>query len=303
MKKKEEERKFTKCPLCGVSMNINNLAEHLWRVHNKSTGRGRVKASPQETGNGRIINITACDTALGKGAMLVASRRFKRAIKVLKTIPEEYNLIDNVYMLIGVSYVQMRRIEEAFPYFEKAVKLDPSYAPHWCNLGSAYLHKGHITKARECLNKALALNPDEEVKENSKEALREIEEFLRLELADKPGMNKKTVLELEERFHRGIECMDNEDWDAAIEEFTYVTRIDPTSEKAYSNLGTIYLLKGELGAAEKHLKKSLDIDPTYKPALINYRTLKKLKGEPGGAQGYLTKLRDTLRAGIFKRWT
>ena len=121
------------------------------------------------------------------------------------------------------------------------------------------------------------MNPDEEVKENAEKVLTGIKELLELELANKPGINKETYFELEERYHRGTELMVNEDWDAAIVEFKYVASIDKASAKAYGNLGVIYLLKGEYEVAEKHLKKSLDIDPSYKPALINYRTLKKLK--------------------------
>ncbi len=61
MKKK---RKFTKCPVCDVSVNTNNLAEHLQRVHNKSIDgeavRERAEANPllkMDTGNGWILNI------------------------------------------------------------------------------------------------------------------------------------------------------------------------------------------------------------------------------------------------------
>jgi len=88
------------------------------------------------------------------------------------------------------------------------------------------------------------LNPDEEVKENAEKVLTGIKELLELELANKPGINKETYFELEERYHRGTELMVNEDWDAAIVEFKYVAGIDKTSAKAYGNLGVIYLLKG-----------------------------------------------------------
>jgi tetratricopeptide (TPR) repeat protein len=229
----------------------------------------------------------------------MTSKRFKRAISVFGTIPEEYPNIDNVYMLIGTSYIQLNNLEAAFTYFEKAVKADPDYSAHWYNLGTAYFRKGYIAKSRECLHKALALNPDDEVKENAEKVLTGIKELLELELANKPGINQETYFELEERFHRGTELMGNEDWDAAIEEFKYVASIDKTSAKAYGNLGVIYLLKGEYEVAEKHLKKSLDIDPSYKPALINYRALKKLKEKIKKDPEYLAKIKNKLMMGHF----
>lgn len=299
-------RKFTKCPVCGVSVSRNNLAEHLQRVHNKSIDGGavreRAEANPLKvdtTGNGLILNITACDAALEKGARLMASGKFKRAINVFKTIPEEYTDIDNAYMLIGTSYIQLDRLEDAITYFDKAVKSDPDYPAHWYNLGTAYFHKGYVAKSRECLNKALALNPDEEVKENAEKVLSGIKELLELELANKPGLDQETYLKLEERFRQGVEFMENEDWDAAMAEFKYVAEIDKNSAKAHGNLGIIHLLKGELEEAEEHFKKSLDIDSSYTPALINYQMLKKEKEKIRRDPGYLVELKDKMVSGHF----
>jgi len=301
MKKK---RKFTKCPVCGVSVNIDNLAEHLRRVHNKTIDGEDIheraeKPLKVDTENGRILNITACEETLEKGARLAASNRFKRAINVLKTIPEEYPDIDTVYMLIGTLYTQLNRLEDAFTYFDKAVKSDPDYPAHWYNLGVAYINKGYVAKAHECANKALALNPDEEVKEKAENLLNGIKELLDLELANKPDIDPETYLMLEERFRRGTEFMDNEDWDGAIEEFKYVASVDKSSAKAYGNLGVIYLLKGELEEAEKHFKKSLDIDPSYTHAFINYQMLDAMKEKIKSDPGCLAELKDKLKMGHF----
>jgi tetratricopeptide (TPR) repeat protein len=296
----KQQRRFTKCPVCGVSVSTNNLAEHLRRVHNKTLDGGGVREHAEtnplkaDTGNGQIVDITACVMALDKGARLIESRKFKRAINVFETISEEYPDIDKVYMLIGTSYIQLNRPEDALIYFEKAVKSDPDDPTHWHNLGFAYFHNSYFAKTRECLHKALALKPDKELKENIKELLGLLKEAVELELADMPGINQETYFELEERFHKGIDFMDIGDLDAAIAEFKYVASIDKTSEKAYGNLGLIYLLKGELEVAEESLKKSLDIDPTYKPASLNYRALKKVKKKMMKDPEYLEKMKDKI---------
>jgi tetratricopeptide (TPR) repeat protein len=298
----KHQRRFTKCPVCGVSVSTNTLAEHLQRVHNKTVDGGGVREHAEtnplkadvDTGNGQIVDITACVMALEKGARLIASRKFKRAINVFETIPEEYPDIDNVYMLIGTSYIQLNRPEDALIYFKKAVKSDPDNPAHWHNLGFAYFYNSYFAKTRECLHKALALNPDKESKENIKKLLGLLKEALELELADMPGVDQETYFELEERFLKGIDFMDIGDLDAAITEFKYVASTDKTSEKAYGNLGLIYLLKGELEVAEEYLKKSLDIDPTYKPASINYRALKKVKKKMMKDPEYLEKMKDKI---------
>lgn len=297
----KKARRFTKCPVCGVSVNTNNLAEHLRRVHNKTLDGGgvvreRAEANPlkADPGNGQIEDITACVMALEKGTRLIASRKFKRAIKVFETIPKECPDIDNVYMLIGTSYIQLKRPEDALIYFEKAVKSDPDDPTHWHNLGFAYFHNSYFAKTRECLHKALALNPDKELKKNIRELLGLLKEALELELADMPGIDQETYFELEERFRKGIDFMDKGDLGAAIAEFKYVASTDKTSARAYGNLGLIYLLKGELEVAEENLKKSLDIDPAYKPASRNYRALKKIKKKMRKDPEYLEKMKDKI---------
>jgi tetratricopeptide (TPR) repeat protein len=302
----KKNRKFTKCPVCDVSVNTNNLAEHLQRVHNKSIDgeavRERAAANPLlkvDTGNGWILNVTACEEALEKGVRLMTSDRFERAINVFKTIPEEYTHIDNVYMLIGTSYILLDRLEDAFAYFDRAAKSNPDYPAHWYNLGLAYFHKGYAAKSRECLNKALALNPDEEVKENADKVLNGIKELVELELANKPGLDTETYLKLEEMFRRGVEFMENEDWDAAMAEFKYVAEIDKNSAKAHGNLGIIHLLTGELEEAEEHFKKSLYIDPSYTPALINYQMLKQEKEKIKRDPEYLVELKAKMVSGHF----
>jgi|GEM_PF-1167846 len=296
----KQQRKFTKCPVCGVSVNTNNLAEHLRRVHNKTSDGGVVRERAEanqlkgDTGKGHIVDITACVMALEKGTRLIASRKFKRAIKIFETIPKECPDIDNVYMLIGTSYIHLKRPEDALIYFEKAVKSNPDDPTHWHNLGFAYFHNSYFAKTRECLHKALALNPDKELKKNIRELLALLKEALELELADMPGIDQETYFELEERFRKGIYFMDKGDLDAAIAEFKYVASTDKTSARGYGNLGLIYLLKGELEVAEEHLKKSLDINPAYKPASRNYRALKKIKKKMRKDPEYLDKMKDKI---------
>ena len=76
-----KQKKFTKCSVCSVSVNRDNLVEHLRHAHNKTIDNGvireRASANPPkvDTANGQILNITACDVALAKGARLMNTNR------------------------------------------------------------------------------------------------------------------------------------------------------------------------------------------------------------------------------------
>ena len=54
----------------------------------------------------------------------------------------------------------MNDLERAIEDYDKALALEPNYAPAYSNRGSSYHEKGDLDRAIEDYNKALALQPD-----------------------------------------------------------------------------------------------------------------------------------------------
>ena len=50
--------------------------------------------------------------------------------------------------------------QEAMSRWQRAIELDPTYAPAWNNLGIAFEHEGRFDEAREAYETALDLEPD-----------------------------------------------------------------------------------------------------------------------------------------------
>ena len=50
--------------------------------------------------------------------------------------------------------------KEALYRWQRAIDLDPTYAPAWNNLGIAFEHEGQFDEAREAYETALDLDPD-----------------------------------------------------------------------------------------------------------------------------------------------
>jgi len=68
----------------------------------------------------------------------------------------------NPYNDIGSYLIQMRRYDEAIPWLEQAIlapRYEPRHFPHF-NLGRAYLAKGMLSRARECFNESLRIEPN-----------------------------------------------------------------------------------------------------------------------------------------------
>jgi Tfp pilus assembly protein PilF len=89
-----------------------------------------------------------------QGKLNEAIAECKRAIEV---DPE----FGNPYNDIGSYLIELGRFDEAIPWLERAIaapRYDPRHYPYF-NLGRVYYAKGMITKARECFQEALRIEP------------------------------------------------------------------------------------------------------------------------------------------------
>src|SRR5262245_50652121 len=59
----------------------------------------------------------------------------------------------------GIDVAQRGLWREAIYRWERAIELDPTYAPAFNNLAVAYEHEGQLDKARQAYEKAIALEP------------------------------------------------------------------------------------------------------------------------------------------------
>jgi Tfp pilus assembly protein PilF len=74
----------------------------------------------------------------------------------------------------GIRVAQLGLWREALAHWERAVKLDPTYAPAYNNLAIGYEQQGDFEKARNAYEKALELNPNNAYIKQNYELFREI---------------------------------------------------------------------------------------------------------------------------------
>src|SRR5262245_59037161 len=74
----------------------------------------------------------------------------------------------------GIAVAQRGLWREAIYRWERAVKLDPSYAAAHNNLGIAYEHEGELDKARAAYEKAMELEPNNTYIKQNYELFKEI---------------------------------------------------------------------------------------------------------------------------------
>ena len=74
----------------------------------------------------------------------------------------------------GIKVAQKGLWKEALYRWEKAVELDPQYAQAYNDLAIAYEHEGMFDKARQAYEKALALQPNNNLIRQNYEFFKEI---------------------------------------------------------------------------------------------------------------------------------
>ena len=74
----------------------------------------------------------------------------------------------------GIHVAQLGLWREAIFQWERAAKIDPTYASAYNNLGIAYEHEGDLDKARAAYEKALELEPDNALIKQNYELFKEI---------------------------------------------------------------------------------------------------------------------------------
>jgi Tfp pilus assembly protein PilF len=74
----------------------------------------------------------------------------------------------------GIAVAQRGLWREAIYRWERAAKIDPTYAPAHNNLAIAYEHQGDLDKARVAYEKALEIDPSNALVKQNYELFREI---------------------------------------------------------------------------------------------------------------------------------
>src|SRR5271167_1387946 len=104
-----------------------------------------------------------------QGKIEEAIEECKRAIEIDPDFGNPYNDI-------GSYLIQLGRYDEAIPWLEQAIaapRYEPRHFPHF-NLGRAYIAKGMLTRARECFNESLRIEPNYALARQAVENLRRL---------------------------------------------------------------------------------------------------------------------------------
>ncbi|MGB7568039.1 MAG: tetratricopeptide repeat protein [Chitinivibrionales bacterium] len=141
---------------------------------------------------------------------------------VIKTSPSSVAFTNR-----GFSYASEHNYLRAIEDYNRAIEMNPAYAPIYNNRGNAYTALGDNARAIKDYDQAIALDP---------------------KYAQAYG-------------NRGIVFKTAGDFDRAIEDFSQAIRLAPRYAMAYNNLGAAYCYKGEIDLSISAYNRAISLDP------------------------------------------
>lgn len=104
-----------------------------------------------------------CDSILEHAGTSLEEGKAAAAMAAIQAVLPKCSGNAQAYALLGVSFDELKRYEEAHRAFLRAISLNPTWAPFHNNLAVSYLHAGETAAAIPEFRKVLRLDPNNRV--------------------------------------------------------------------------------------------------------------------------------------------
>ncbi|MCR4289456.1 MAG: tetratricopeptide repeat protein [Candidatus Scalindua sp.] len=209
------------------------------------------------------------------------------------------NQVGLAHLTLGIAYAERDLIDQAICEFQSAIKANPHHLESYVRLGTTYGLKGMTNEALSEFKKAIDINLNEAVakivfsalpvtanqkvktdvvnahinlgnayKEEGELKRSQLEYEKALELKPEHSIASKSLSEI--YYTIGTSCLENKEYDNAIDAFNTVLKLNPdfpqikdALEKAHYNLGINYAENGKLDKAIIEFNKTMEINRHY----------------------------------------
>ena len=217
------------------------------------------------------------DDLIAYALQLIHESNYLEAEKLLnKALSVHHDKVDEgyIYYAYGLLYITSGHSDKGIIALEKAIILDPKFAPSYFNLAAAYfkgtlLHKMVATIDKmhkytsydaECYTQA------EKLINNTKDILKERENTSLEQYC-------QNLVTFDEAFY----LMSSKSYPEAIDLFSSLIEKEPEHVACHGNIGICYAQMGQRDLAIKYFDKALGFDPDYELALVNKALTERLE--------------------------
>ncbi|HLV88654.1 MAG TPA: FG-GAP-like repeat-containing protein [Candidatus Sulfotelmatobacter sp.] len=202
----------------------------------------------------------SAEAVYGVGSVLLnqnknpeAQETFERAIKLQASYPDT---IPDSWNNLGVIATREGRIDDSISCFKQALRINPRHQAGLDNLGNAYRLQKQWNEAREVLQRATELSPDD------------------------PDAN----------YGLGMVFAQTGENDKALDRLQKALHSRPDYPEALNNLGVLYLVMQRRNDAVAAFQKCIEVAPAFDQAYINLARVFALEGTRDQARKVLLGL-------------
>ncbi|MBZ0110444.1 MAG: tetratricopeptide repeat protein [Candidatus Scalindua rubra] len=229
------------------------------------------------------------------------------------------NQVGLAHLTLGIAYAERDLIDQAICEFKSAIEANPHHLESYVRLGTTYGLKGMVNEALSEFKKAIDINLNEAAtkivfsalpvtanqkvktdvvnahinlgnayKEEGKLKRSQLEYEKALELKPEHPIASKSLSEI--YYTIGTSCLENKEYDNAIDAFNTVLKLNPgfpqikdALERAHYNLGTNHAVNGNLNKAIIEFNKTKEINLHY--ALLDKNSFNIISSDKKAVSG------------------
>jgi len=158
---------------------------------------------------------------------------------------------------------QLKRLDEAIAYGERAVALEPRMAMAHSNLGIAYYDRKDFNKAEACQQRALAIEPNFAPSLNNLGSIQRERKHKEEALALYQKAIAANPNYLEPLNNYGALILEDDRTDEAAEVLNKALQLNPNYPESICNMGGVCLAREEDETALAHYQRALSLRPVY----------------------------------------
>ena len=175
----------------------------------------------------------------------------------------------------GMELAKRGEINEAIPYFRKALELNPYYVPAYSNLGAALAKSGDIDQAINFYEKAIKLSPtDTKARYNLGVAYKR-QGKLNQALEEFQQCRRINKFETAPMVEAGLALASLSRFSESEHTLREAITLDSRNPSAFSALGYVLALQGRTSEAVPYLENAVKLDPSDKTALENLKNVRE----------------------------
>ena len=205
-------------------------------------------------------------TLINLAATQIKLKKFDEAEINLKHIKDGDGKSIDLWLNLGVLYLERNKISEAVAYFEKYIELNPHNILAWKLIGQAYEKKGELNKAISCFKKILEFSPDDlDAQTNIGAILNELRDY------EASIHYHQSVIEIDPNsangyVNMGVALTGLKKFDLALSKYSAALELDSEDEEIWFNKGNTLCALIRYDEALIHYEKALTLRPDFTEA-------------------------------------